>query len=74
MLTALALLRNKQKRGGSSGTTVTLKQLQELYARSEQALGHLIKRGLLVSQEETYALFNTSLGRDGSSTEKSNRP
>ena len=60
ILTALALLGNQQKRGASGGYTFTLKQLQDLYARSEQALGHLVKRGLLVSQEETYALFNTS--------------
>ncbi len=60
ILTALALLRNKQQGDRSSGYTFTLKQLQELYARSEQTLGHLVKRGLLVSQEETYALFNTS--------------
>jgi hypothetical protein len=60
ILTALALLRNKQKRNGSNIHNFTLKQLQELYIRSEQALGYLVKRGLLVSQEEAYALFNTS--------------
>ena len=56
VLTALALRRNQQK------NLSTLNQLQELYVRSEQALGHLEKRGLLVSQADTYALFNTSFG------------
>jgi eukaryotic-like serine/threonine-protein kinase len=57
VLTALALLRNQQRKIGAH--TFSLKQLQDLYTRSEQILGHLRKRGLLVSQGETYAIFNT---------------
>ena len=58
VLTTMALLKNQQKMSG--GCMFSLKQLQDIYARSEQALGCLEKRGLVVSYGHMYALFNTS--------------
>lgn len=58
VLTMLALLRNQQKMSG--GCMFSLKQLQDIYARSEQVLGCLEKRGLVVSYGHMYTLFNTS--------------
>lgn len=58
VLTMLALLKKQQKMSGECA--FSLKQLQEIYARSEQVLGYLEKRGLIVSYGHMYALFNTS--------------
>jgi hypothetical protein len=59
VLTALALLRHQGKAGQR---TFSLKQLQDLYSRSAQTLAHLEKRGLLVSEGESYSLFSSSFG------------
>ena len=56
VLTALALLKNHNKRIGDR--TFNVRQLQELYARSDQTLGHLEKRGLVIAEAGTYSLFN----------------
>jgi hypothetical protein len=59
VLTALALL----ERDGKAGKhTFSLAQLQELYARSDQTLGRLEKRSLLVNRDDGYTLFNLALG------------
>jgi hypothetical protein len=58
VLTALALLGHREKVSG--GNAFHLRLLQNLYTRSEQALGHLEKRGLLVSHGDSYALFSVS--------------
>jgi len=60
VLTALALLKQQQRKVG--GRTFSLGQLQELYVRSDQTLGHLEKRGLLISETDKYSLFNVSFG------------
>jgi len=58
VLTALALLRQQQRKIGERAFSI--KQLQDLYTRSPQTLSHLEKRGLLVVGANTYALFDTS--------------
>jgi hypothetical protein len=60
VLTALALLKQQQRKVG--GRTFNLGQLQELYARSDQTLGHLEKRGLLVGGADMFSLFSVSFG------------
>lgn len=60
LLTALALLKQQQRRIG--GRTFNLGQLQDLYTHSEQTLTHLEKRGLVISEGDSYALFNASFG------------
>jgi hypothetical protein len=59
VLTALALL---ERQGKAGKRAFRVDQLQELYSHSEQTLAHLEKRGLLVSKEDGYALFNTYFG------------
>jgi AAA+ ATPase superfamily predicted ATPase len=59
VLTALALLKRQRKIGGR---TFSMGQLQELYERSDQTLGHLEKRGLVIAKADTYSLFNVSFG------------
>jgi len=59
VLTALALLKRQKK---VDGLTFSLRQLQELYARSDQTLEYLEKRGLVVSEADTYSLFNGPFG------------
>ncbi len=59
VLTALAL-REQQSQG--DGRLCTLKQLQDLYARSDQTLTRLQKRGLLLCEGDTCHLFNASFG------------
>jgi hypothetical protein len=59
VLTALALL----ERQGKAGTRAfSAEQLQDLYSHSGQTLARLAKRGLLVSSDAGYALFNTTFG------------
>jgi len=60
VLTALALLKRQQRKVG--GRTFSLEHLQEMYARSEQTLEHLEKRGLLISESDGYSLFGMSFG------------
>ena len=59
VLTALALLERQPK---VDGRAFSLKQLQDLYARSNQTLKSLEKRSLTGSKAETYSLFSTSFG------------
>jgi hypothetical protein len=59
VLTALALLKQQRK---VDGRTFSVGKLQELYARSEQTLRHLEKRGLVKSEADTYTLFNSLFG------------
>jgi len=59
VLTALAAL---ERRGKAGGRTFSLRQLQELYTRSDQTLSHLDKRSLLMSQANAFTLFNSSFG------------
>lgn len=58
VLAALALMQHQNRKIG--GHTFNLKQLQDLYARSEQTLSHLEKRGLVVNEMDTYMLLNSS--------------
>ena len=60
VLTVLALLKRQHRK--VSGRVFSLEQLQELYARSDQTLGYLEKRGLLISEAEGYSLFSELFG------------
>jgi hypothetical protein len=57
VLTVLTLL---ERAGRTTGPSFSVKQLQDLYAHSEQTLARLEKRGLVVSKSGTFRLFNTS--------------
>jgi hypothetical protein len=59
VLTALAALERHGKAGGRS---FSLRQLQDLYTRSDQTLSRLEKRSLLMSQADAFTLFNSSFG------------
>ena len=59
VLTALALLERQRK---IENRTFSLRQLQDLYARSDQTLTRLEKRSLLTSNADKYCLFNASFG------------
>ena len=59
VLTVLALL---ERQGRANGRTFRVGQLQEYYARSDQTLSNLEKRGLVASVAEEYALFCSTLG------------
>lgn len=59
VLTALALLERQRK---IENRTFSLRQLQDLYARSDQTLTRLEKRSLLTSKADRYCLFNASFG------------
>ena len=59
VLTAITLL---ERQGKANGRGFGLGQLHALYARSDQMLAHLERRGLLVSQANGYSLFNSALG------------
>ncbi len=59
VLTLLGLL---ERRGRAGDQRFDLSNLREYYARSEQTLSHLEKRGLLVEQEDGFKLFNAAFG------------
>jgi hypothetical protein len=61
VLAALALLERHGKAGSRS---YGVDQLKELYARSDQTLAHLEKRGLVNSRmdDHNFSLFNSSFG------------
>jgi AAA+ ATPase superfamily predicted ATPase len=59
VLTVLTLL---ERQGRTNGPGFSIKQLQDLYARSNQTLARLERRGLVVSRGDTYHLFGTSFG------------
>ena len=59
MLTAVAML---ERKGKADGHSFSLRQLRELYSRSDQTLTHLEKRGLLVARGDALSLFNTLFG------------
>ena len=59
LLTTLALL-ERQGKAGRHG--FSLDQLRTLYGRSDQMLTHLDRRGLLVSEDEDYALASGVFG------------
>jgi serine/threonine-protein kinase len=58
-LTAIALL---EREGRAAGRSFRVRDLQELCSRSEQTITRLEKRGLVVSEGDRAALFNSSLG------------
>lgn len=58
VLTTLALLERQSK---TTQRAFSAAQLVELYARSDQTLAQLEKRGLVALSADRYALFNTSL-------------
>jgi hypothetical protein len=58
-LTVLALLERKTKVPGHDFRT---SELRELYARSDQLLNRLERRGLVASSEDGYCLFSSSFG------------
>jgi hypothetical protein len=60
VLAALALL---EQNGSAGDRAFSVGQLRDLYARSEQTLVQLEKRGLLAQQDGGYRLFNASLGQ-----------
>jgi hypothetical protein len=59
LLTAMALLEREGKAGKHS---FGLQRLRELYSRSDQTIGKLEKRGLLVEEGDGYTLFNALFG------------
>ena len=59
VLTVLALL---ERQGRATGRTFRMEQLQEYYARSDQTLSNLEKRGLVTSDADEYAPFGSVLG------------
>ena len=59
VLTALALAERQRK---ADEYSFSIKQLQDLYARSDQTLAGLEKRGLVACNSDTYSLLNTSFG------------
>ncbi len=59
VLTVLTLL---ERQRGTNGPHFSVKQLQDLYAHSNQTLARLEKRALVASGGDTYSLFNASLG------------
>jgi hypothetical protein len=59
VLTVLSLL---ERRGRASDQRFDLSNLREYYARSEQTLSRLEKRGLIVEQEDGFKLFNAAFG------------
>lgn len=61
VLTALALLK-KQERQKIGKYTFNPKQLQALYDSSGQTIGHLEKRALVITTEDSYSLFNEPFG------------
>ena len=62
VLIALTLLEG-QKRSDNPHPTVSVQQLQDLYAYSSQALNRLEKRGLVTSNGSQISLFNVSFGK-----------
>lgn len=64
VLTVLALLEQQTThKVKTNGRTFQVAQLQGLYARSDQTLAHLDKRGLVVARGDGYALFNAVFGK-----------
>jgi hypothetical protein len=59
VLTLLALL---ERRGHGSGQRFDLADLHEYYARSDQTMSRLEKRGLIVEHEDGFKLFNAAFG------------
>jgi hypothetical protein len=59
VLTVLSLL---ERRGRAGDQRFELSNLREYYARSEQTLSRLDKRGLIVEQEDGFKLFNAAFG------------
>ena len=59
VLTVLALL---ERRGRTLDQRFDLANLHEYYARSDQTLSRLEKRGLIAEQEDGFKLFNAAFG------------
>ncbi len=59
VLTVLSLL---ERRGRAGDQRFDLSNLREYYARSEQTLSRLEKRGLIVEHEDGFKLFNAAFG------------
>ncbi len=59
VLTVLALL---ERRGRAGDQRFDLADLHEYYARSDQTLSRLEKRGLIVEREDGFKLFNAAFG------------
>jgi hypothetical protein len=59
VLTVLSLL---ERRGRSGDQRYDLSNLREYYARSDQTMSRLEKRGLIVEQEDGFKLFNAAFG------------
>jgi Cdc6-like AAA superfamily ATPase len=59
VLTAIALL---EREGRGADRNFRVSDLQRLYTRSEETVGRLEKRGLVISEADHSALFNSSFG------------
>jgi Cdc6-like AAA superfamily ATPase len=59
VLTVLSLL---ERRGRTGDQRFELANLREYYARSDQTMSRLEKRGLIMEQEDGFKLFNAALG------------